>query len=179
MAETWKPLVGYEGDYEVSDMGRVRSITKMFECFSKRGNHKHYRTKYGRILKPSIQNNGYKIVWLSKNGKVKALTVHRLVAQTFLINKDNCYCVNHKNGNKCDNRLENLEWCTSSENLIHAYTKLNRVHRVGRKVQCVELNLIFDSIKKASEELNVNAGSIENCLAGRTKRAGGYTWKGL
>lgn len=177
--EIWKPLIGYEDDYEVSDMGRVRSITKVFECFSKRGNHKHYRTKYGRILKPSIQNSGYEVVWLSKNGKVKAMTVHRLIAQTFLTNKFNYYCVNHKNGNKCDNRLENLEWCTSGENLKHAYDKLNRVHRKGTKIICIELNKSFENIKSASEELDINKNAISNVLAGRAKHAGGYTWKEL
>ena len=175
--ETWKELKGYEGDYEVSNMGQVRSTTKVFTCYSLRGNGIHERTRYGRILQPSVQNNGYLVVWLSRNGKVKAHTVHRLIAKTFIENPKNLYCVNHKNGNKTDNRVENLEWCTSGENLKHAYEKLGRVHRKGTKIICIELNKTFESIKSASEELNVNKEAIGNCLAGRVKHAGGYSWK--
>ena len=112
--EIWKTLKGYEGDYEVSNMGNVRSVDKVFTCYSLRGNGIHERTRYGRVLQPSIQNNGYCVVWLSRNGKVKAHTVHRLIATTFIENPNNYYCVNHKNGNKTDNRVENLEWLNRS-----------------------------------------------------------------
>ena len=177
--EIWKELEGYEGDYEVSNMGQVRSITKEFECFSRRGNHTHKRIRYGRVIKPRLQNNGYCVVWLSRNGKVKACTVHRLIAKTFIENPKNLYCVNHKNGDKTDNRVDNLEWCTSGENLKHAYDKLNRVHRKGKKIFCVELNRTFESIKDASEKLKVNQSAIGNVIAGRAKHAGGYSWKEL
>lgn len=177
-SENYKPIKGYEGLYEVSNFGNIRSVTRKYEVFSKRGGLQT-RTRYGRIIKPRLQNSGYKIVWLSKNGIVKAYTVHRIVANTFIENPKNLYCVNHKDGDKTNNKVSNLEWCSSSENLIHAYEKLNRVHRQGRKVLCVELKKKFNSIREAANELKINASSIGNCIKGDTKHAGGYTWKKL
>lgn len=176
--EIWNPVKGYEGLYEVSSFGRVRSLTRKYEVYSEiKG--VHTRTLYGRVLKPCLQNSGYQTVWLRKEGGTKACTVHRLVAMAFVDNPLQLAYVNHKDGNKQNNCLDNLEWCSSSENLIHAYNKLDRVHRKGRSVLCVELNRIFPSIKQASIALNVNSSSIGNCLRGDVRHAGGYSWKGL
>ena len=154
--EKWKNVWGY-ANYEVSTSGKVRNK--------------------GKEVKQCKNNKGYYTVDLYKDGERKRFFVHRLVAETFIENPKNLYCVNHKNGNKTDNRVENLEWCTSGENLKHAYEKLGRVHRKGTKIICIELNKTFESIKSASEELNVNKEAIGNCLAGRVKHAGGYSWK--
>ena len=111
MYEIWKPIIGYEEIYEISNIGRIRRI-----C-SKQGSAK------GKILKTSYNDNrnDYYSVDLRKDGVAKTCSVHRLVAQTFIPNPENKPEVNHINGMKCDNRVENLEWVTSSENRVHAW----------------------------------------------------------
>lgn len=173
--ELKEQLKSYEG--YINDIPLVIDLKKLNGIFTMKDRCYYCKDKYYK----DYGGRGITICdeWLSRNGKVKAHTVHRLIAMTFIENPNNYYCVNHKNGNKTDNRVENLEWCTSGENLKHAYDKLGRVHRKGTKVICIELNKTFDSIKQASEELKVNPNSIVNVLAGRTKHAGGYSWKEL
>ena len=103
--EVWRDVVGYEGFYQVSSYGRVKSL----------------RGRKEKFLSIDINNACYAKVLLSKNGQSKTLLVHRLVAAAFIPNVDNKPQVNHKNGNKFDNRVENLEWVTCSENTQHAY----------------------------------------------------------
>lgn len=139
MNEVWKPIPGYEEYYEISSLGRVKRI--------KVG----HGTQAGRIIKEYFdKHTGYCRVALSVNSKVKDYSVHRLVAMTFLPNPEEKREVNHINGIKTDNRLENLEWATPSENRIHAYdTGLIDKERIseankGRKIS-------EDTRKKMSE----------------------------
>lgn len=104
--EVWKPIQGYEGLYEVSNMGRVKSLPKM--C--------GYRKSKERIIKPFINNYGYKLISLCKNNKQKHFQVHRLVANAFIPNPHNKPQVDHINRNKQDNNCNNLRWVTASEN---------------------------------------------------------------
>lgn len=111
MIEKWKPIQGYEGLYEVSNLGRVKSCDRY--------------TDYGRHLKEKLIHggecpNGYKFVCLRKNGRNKNYLVHRLVANEFVINPHFYPVVNHIDGNKENNNFYNLEWCTQSYNLEHA-----------------------------------------------------------
>lgn len=101
--EIWKPVVGCEGFYEVSSMGRIKSL--------------HGK---GRFIKLQINRSGYWASGMIMNGKKVFKSVHRLMAIAFLENPENKPAVNHKNGIKTDNNLDNLEWCTFSENTIHA-----------------------------------------------------------
>lgn len=107
MSENWKPVVGYEGLYEVSNKGRVKSL--------------HY---YGGnrqiVMSQSKRPDGYMHIGLSKNGKCKHFVVHRLVAMAFIENPDNLEMVNHKDENKENNNADNLEWCTRSYNQIYS-----------------------------------------------------------
>ena len=105
MHEEWKPIDGFEGLYEISSYGRVKSF-KVYQS--------------GKILKPSPDLNGYLRLSLAKEGKNKYVNVHRLVAEAFLPRISGKTCVNHIDGNKANNRLDNLEWCTYSENIKHA-----------------------------------------------------------
>ena len=97
--EIWKPVVGYEGKYEVSNMGRVKSL-------------KYYGWYQIKILKPIKTQNGYLRVHLAKNGIFHKTSIHRIVAEAFIPNPDNLPLINHKNEDKTDNRVENLEWCS-------------------------------------------------------------------
>lgn len=119
MEEIWKDIVGYEGWYQVSNLGRVKRI--------KSG----YGARVGRILKSGNGDN-YPVAWLHKGGKPKGAYVHTLVLEAFVSSRPpGCEC-NHKNGIKSDNRSENLEWVTRSENRKHAHRTLRRKFGFGR-----------------------------------------------
>lgn len=116
MTEQWRPVENYEGFYEVSSEGRVRSCDRMSKC--SRGDKK--RLWRGRDLSQTVASTrGYKQVSLSKEGVIKKVYVHRLVAEAFTDARDET--VNHIDGNKLNNALDNLEWCTYSENNSHAF----------------------------------------------------------
>lgn len=109
--EIWKDVKGYEGLYRVSNLGKVKSMAKIIG-----------RRYVGeRLLKQRISTQGYKMVSFCKNYKIFNASVHRLIAEAFIPNPLNKPFINHKNGIKTDNRIENLEWCTQSENVSHDY----------------------------------------------------------
>lgn len=127
MEEVWKDIEGYEGLYQVSNLGRVKSLEKIV------------LNKGSKILKPEIilktgfSRDGYPLTTISKNNKTRTFRINRLVAQAFIPNPENKDTVNHKNGIKTDNRVENLEWNTRSENVLHAYKYGLKISVKGEK----------------------------------------------
>jgi hypothetical protein len=153
MNEIWKPIEGYEELYEVSNTGKVRSRDRN----TKRG------IRRGRELKPAIIHQGYYMVSLCCGGCVKKARVTRLVAEAVCEKREGCDQVNHKDGNKLNNHADNLEWCTKSENMIHAYQNGLQT-RVGkglvRKVVCVTDGKEFASAGDAARFYGITANTV-------------------
>ena len=114
--EIWKDIEGYEGCYQVSNEGNLRSLDRVVK-----GKNKINKTLKGRSLKSTVTAYGYKAVVFRKNGKKENFRTHRLVAQSFLNNVEKKPLINHIDGDKTNNVVSNLEWCTDSENMKHAF----------------------------------------------------------
>lgn len=180
----WKEIQGYEGLYSINELGEVLSHGKT-KCGNRGGIRKD------KILKTNLNKYGYLTVSLQKSYKVKTLKIHRLVALYFIPNPENKEQVNHKNGIKTDNSIQNLEWVTHSENIQHSYTVLKRVgNRLGlfgidndksKKVKQYSLdgNLlnIFSAQKEAERETGIRQGKISSVCLKKAKSAGGYYWE--
>lgn len=166
MKEIFKDIKDYEGIYQVSNLGRIKSL-------------QNYRKN--NILKPKMKK-GYYQVGLRKNNKRKWYSVHRLVAQTFLPNENNLPQVNHRDENKLNNNVSNLEWCNASYNNCYG-TRIKRVkEKTSKKVLQYDLkgNFIkeYNSLRQATEENNIKSiSNISLCCNGKYKQAGGYIWK--
>lgn len=175
--QIWKDVQGYEGLYQVSNFGYVRN-------------------RYGEILRdaPSPKGRSYRNIQLFKGGKGKRFYIHRLVAQAFIPNPENKEVVNHKNFDKMDCRVENLEWCSRKENCQHAWNngvmtpppnpnkgKFGKNHHNSRQIlmfsKTGELIRSFDSAACASRELNVHTSNICKCANGKIPHSNGYIWK--
>ena len=169
MNEIWLPIEEYENLYEVSNLGRVRSLEHTVT--NKNG---VTRKVPGKILKPGTQQNGYLTVNLSKNGIYRTYYIHRLVSSEFLPNPDNLPQINHLSEDKLNNSVENLEWCTAKENINYGTRNKRISEKLSKQVLCVELNQIFPSINKAAKQLGLKPGNLGHVLAGRSKTAGGY-----
>lgn len=163
--ENWVDIQGYEGYYQISDLGRIQSLDRFLGF----GN----RTRKGAIMKQT--KDEYLKVQFHVNGKKISLRVHRLLAIQFIPNPDNKPQVNHINGNKYDNRLDNLEWNTVNENIKHAYDFLGKVTPMKGKfgkecpnskiVSCDTLGIIFNSASEAANKLGIGVSRIsEVCL---------------
>lgn len=188
--ETWKPVAGYEDRYEVSDGGNVRSLN-------------YHMTGTPRKLRPISAGKGYLMVGLCRDRTMKWAKIHRLVAEAFIPNPERKPQVNHINGDKADNRAENLEWATESENMVHAYKNglkkgspewgrtLGTIHgkeaRAKQTENCKRAVIAidiksgeeanFESAAEAERILGINHSSISKICAGRRKSAKGYTFR--
>lgn len=168
MTEIWKDIKNYEGLYQVSNLGRIRS----FYNYKRNGNN---------ILTPQIKR-GYYQVGLRKDKKRKWYQLHRLIATAFIPNPKNLPQVNHKDENKTNNSIDNLEWCTVSYNNCYG-TRLKRVkEKTSRAVLQYDLkgNFIkeYNSLSEASVCCNIKSpGNITECCKGKYKQAGGFIWK--
>lgn len=148
--EVWKPVVGYEELYEVSNMGNVRSVDKTT---------RDGRFWKGRPIKKNNVGNGYDQTVLSVDGVYRHAYIHRLVANAFIPNPENKPEVNHINGNKKDNRAENLEWVTKSENGLHSFRVL------GRKPSCNNKGKASKLRKLNNDQLEIVRTSSKSCYA--------------
>lgn len=174
LLEIWKDIQGYEGLYQVSSLGRVRSMDRW------RRNGTNGYIQRGRILSQEVSKCGYNMVKLSINGKARGLLVHRLVAIAFVPNPQNKEQVNHIDGCKQNNNVNNLEWATQSENIIHAHKEgLMSSNGIKRKVYCFQTSKTYPSIMQASAELGIHASGIGRVCRGEQKQTKGYTFKYL
>lgn len=175
MIEIWKDIPGYEGLYQVSNLGRIKSI--LFR-------NRQIEYKRERILIPQPNGTGYLKTILSKNGIFKQYLIHRLGAMAFLPNPENLPQINHKDENKHNNKVDNLEWCTEKYN--HEYgTRINREiklkqEKYGIPVMQKDLNdniiKCFTCIREANRETGVGRKEIKRVCEGIYSQAGGYKW---
>ncbi len=188
MEEIWKDVVGYEGLYQVSNLGNVKSLDRENNFIGKNQAKSYKCTQLikGRMLKPKV-SRGYNIVTLYQNHKRQMIFVHRLVAQAFISNPNDYNIINHKNSIRNDNRVENLEWCTYSHNNKEAFRVGFNKPRYGgenpsaRKILQYDLDNNFirewDSIATACCTLKMSRSSITKCLSGERKTAYKNKWK--
>lgn len=175
MEEIWKDVVGYEGLYQVSNMGRVKSI-----CSFVRLQNGELMKKKPHVLKP--QNRvGYKCVNLFKEGRSHTVSIHRLVAKAFLPNCHNYPIVNHKDENKTNNNVENLEWCNNAYNINYGTAKRRRAISQGKAVLQLNKNGVLVkrhlTLMDACRDTQIDYRNISLCCNNRRKTAGGYCWK--
>ena len=176
MEEIWKDIIGYEGLYQISSLGRVKSLPRSWSF-------KHWQdgsiitpTSKERLLKPHVSKRGYYIVALSK-GKGHIKNIHRLIAQAFIPNPKNLKVINHKDGNKLNNSIDNLEWCTQKENMQHAFN----IGLVNTKKPVLQYDIngnyitTWDSAREAKKALKIK--NIEKCCYRERKHAGNYIWR--
>lgn len=193
--EIWKDVSNYEGLYQVSNLGNIKSLN-------------YGRTGEERLLKPVKNNDGYLLVTLCKNGKPKRYLVHRLVASAFLPNPNNLKEINHKDENSLNNRIENLEWCdrkyncnygTRTKRLIatrcindpnnESYKKMVETRAKKSSVNA-EKSIIqytkdmievgrYKSLSEAERQTGIPYQNIGKCCKGKLKSCGGYIWRYL
>lgn len=171
----WRTIAGYEGYYEVSTDGQVRSLNRTVR--SRSGRTK--RLKGQQMKLTYSKSSGYMVVNLRKFGASEVIPVHILVATMFLPNPYDYPMVNHKDGNKTNNHVENLEWATYSHNNIHALENNLRKPRGIPVMQCTldgYLIEVYDSVFQAARETDISAGSISQCINHHTYTAGGFVW---
>lgn len=187
LEEVWKDVKGWEGIYKVSSKGRVKSIERA------KGEYGSGRAVHEHIMAHALNHKGYKTVHLSREGFNKRVAVHRLVAIAFIPNPDNLPQVNHIDGNKLNNSVDNLEWVTNLDNMRHAVKNgltnmgpcLNAAHtpevhkKVSEKRKKRVLRsdgAIFPSVNDAAKAIGVSHSAISMNIHGKTNRCGGYTF---
>ena len=167
--EIWKPVVGYEGIYEVSSGGRVRNSK-------------------GKILTPHLYGHGYLRIDLFKSSKKKSVAVHRLVAEAFVAKPKGAEVVNHLDECKTNNCVENLEWTTQKKNVNYGSANMKLSESLRRfykknptpkrkQVRCVETQTMYPSISHASKDTGISLQNISSCAHKKRPTAGGYRWE--
>ena len=166
--ELWKDIEGYEGLYQVSNHGRIKSLHQ-------------YKGTNERYIKLLANDRGYLMAGLHKDGRMTRRYIHRLVAEAFLENPDNLPQVNHKDEDKANNRADNLEWCTNEYNEVYGTGKLRSAKaRSVAVVQCDRKGTfikVWNGMNEAARSLGKNSNHIHECCKGKMKTAYGYVWK--
>lgn len=159
--EIWKAIEGYEGLYEISNYGRVKSL------------------KRKRILKQCLTYKGYCCIGLYKNNKFKSFLVHRLVAMAFIQNPNKFPIINHKDENKANNHVDNLEWCTHKYNTNYGTGIKRKNEKCLKPIKCVETNIIYSSASELKKLYGYHTGLISDVCNGKRqhKTAYGYHWE--
>lgn len=188
--EIWKDIEGYEGIYQVSNLGRVKSLNRSKTFISKTKEGKEYTLtkKYKeKIMKQKTNIFGYNCIQLCKDGKYKKYMVHRLVASVFLPNPYNLPQVNHKDENKQNNCVENLEWCTSQYNITYGTgikrrndtRNKNKSYHYTKEVGQYTLNNVLIKKYLSATDTGYCREAIRDCCLGKQKTAYGYRWRYL
>lgn len=183
MEEEWKDIKGFEGLYQVSNLGRIKSLDRYVECVD---SCRHYKC---RIMRLNKRKNGYLDICLRRQEIKTRPLVHRLVAEAFIPNPNNLPQVNHKDENKENNRVDNLEWCTIEYNNKYGKGSINRcknarngsIRKLAKPVIQYSLDGKFVaeyfSAMEAGRKNGFSQGGISECCNGRQKTAYGYIWK--
>ena len=189
MDEKWRDIAGFEGLYSISSCGRVKSLSRITNRSNRHSSFAYNRKEI--ILKPIVRSNGYYHVALVKCGSVKQASIHRIVAQAFIENPKGKPQVNHIDGDKLNNALSNLEWCTASENSIHArdiigisYHGTGRFGAESNKSRAVDQLTIDGKLVKSwgsgvdivRSNRKFDSGSISRCCNGKAVSHKGYKW---
>ena len=174
MEEIWKDIEGYEGLYQVSNLGNVKSLN-----FQKRG--------YEKNITPKLNKKGYLWVILYGGNKRSNVLIHRLVASAFIENPNGFEHVNHKDENPLNNNVDNLEWCTASYNVLYSLTKhperITKRSTLSRNTPIRQLSKdgliirVWENLVSIRHETGWNDWHIEECCKGRRKTAKGYMWE--
>lgn len=172
MEEVWKYIPGYEGYYQASTLGRIRSVTRVT---------RKNQMVYGKVLSQTKQKNGYMKVIFGIDGKAFHPNVHRLVAETFLENSQNLPCVNHKDEDKQNNRVENLEWCTAKYNSNYGTKTKREANAKHKPILQYSKDMVllreFDSLQDSFEFVGKKNWNIYSVCSGFQKTAYGYIWR--
>lgn len=166
MEEEWRPVVGYKGLYEISNLGRVKSVDRVMT--SMRTNSDGSVSPYTyhvkeKILKQGIRQDGYSDVSLSNHGKTVLHCIHRLLAEAWIPNPNNFNYVNHKDLDKTNNSLDNLEWISNAGNVIHAVNQYSNTKQC-KPIYCLETNEVYPSMGQCERSLGLPAGSVTDVI---------------
>lgn len=178
MQEIWKDIEGYEGLYQVSNLGRVKSLKRY------RSNHTKLQAVPEKIKSTRLDNQGYKLIDLYKDSKGKTIRIHRIVAEMFIDNPNSKETVNHIDGNKQNNIVDNLEWASFKEqnkhfykynlksngNIIKAVKAMNKAQ--AKKVKCLNNGTVYESASEAGRQVGISGSLIMRCCRGERKSAG-------